>query len=102
MDESALLKLALLSALIGIAGIFFLAKTSSAELTPLSAIPTDETVTIEGFVDRVHEYETSSVITIKSIETLQVRIYGDAPERGDTVIVTGRLVGDKFHADQVR
>ena len=100
MDEPTLLKIAILSAVAGIIGLFFIARVSSYDFAPLNAVPLEKTVTVRGFVDRVDD----NYLKIRSIESLNVRVFEDLDiNRGDLVEVTGRLDDrDYFLAESIK
>lgn len=106
MDEPTLLKVAFISAIAGIIGLFFIARASSYDLAPLNALPQDKTVVVRGFVDRIDANDNSAYLKIKSIESINVRIYDTSDfniRRGDLVEITGSLnERNYFMAESIR
>jgi len=109
MDESLLLKTALITAIVGLAAITLIAKlTSIEEMNIGEAKKADEgaTVMITGTVEKVTSEEGFSIINLKKEESIAIVLFDSINlSKGEKVEVTGKtqeykgsmeLVADKI------
>lgn len=95
MKEKTLLRIAVVVSIIGIGGLFVLARGITVDKAIISRLDDmeDETVVVEGVVMTVHEGEGVSFIMLQKDETVGVTLFGEVPamETGDLIQVRGEV-----------
>lgn len=109
MDESLLLKAALVTAILGIIALIVIIKTTDIQeinINQAKASEEGETIRITGIVERVTSKEGFSIISIKKEEEISVVLFDSINlSKGQRVEITGKtqdykgtkeLVADKI------
>jgi DNA/RNA endonuclease YhcR with UshA esterase domain len=109
MDESLLLKAALVTAILGIIALIVIIKTTDIQeinINQAKASEEGETIRITGIVERVTSKEGFSIISIKKEEEISIVLFDSINlSKGQRVEITGKtqdykgtkeLVADKI------
>ena len=96
MQESTLLKISLISAILGILALLFLSETIEFPESPL--LEEDRGYTVEGTIARITQRDKVTFITLQKEDELTVVLFKDYPvdlHSGDYVEVVGKASKDQ-------
>jgi hypothetical protein len=95
MQESTLLKISLLSALIGILALFFISQTMQFPESPL--LEEDQSYTVQGTIRRITQLDKVTFLEIEKEDELTIVLFKDYPvdlHSGDYVEAIGKASKD--------
>lgn len=98
MNETTLLKIAIISAIIGVITLYFLSENMNVEEKTIEKITTadiDKDVKIRGTIEKITEKEKVAILSVSQPKTITVVLFKKENltqlQQGDNVYITGTI-----------